>query len=254
MKKLILQLNQWKIIKICFLVIILFIGIIANGLVIYISIKKIKKTLLHKSLIINLAVLDFITCGIIIPCSLVQIITKYFSKNFKMCMTIGFLNNFLFVYSEWVLTIRSLFRYFALSKPFFYKKYMTYFIHTNFTFLCLLIAIIITFPPLIGWGNFQPGDNLCLLNATSSVSYVFFVVVFSNIIPIIIIIFSFISIFLTFIKYFQRKDQNINFQLQQNFYNFPKVHYFCSICQFIWGLNFLKTAIYDFQKQELPCK
>lgn len=146
--------------------------------------------------LVNLAINDILVGVFLLPFGVASIIKKTRDAEKTDCDTIGYLQHASSSVSVLTLLSVSIDRYLAIIVPLKYKGWVT----RNKTVLCIvaiwLYSLITAGFPLLGWSNYHyvPGVWLCESNYHQSISFTYFKLSTMYILPLISIIFIYISI------------------------------------------------------------
>ena len=139
---------------------------------------------------------------IVLPFVTVTVLIGRWPTGHVGCQIIGFTCMFSFVSSIINIANLAYFRYICIVIPAVYKRFQRKrYIALNMAIIWT-IAGLASFPPLIGWGRirFVPKYHTCIIDFTSSFSYTTFMSITLGFIPLCIIVFSYVKVFLTFRK------------------------------------------------------
>ncbi|XP_014284462.1 pinopsin [Halyomorpha halys] len=182
-----------------------FIGFFANLTVIVVMCRDQQLWTPLNYILLNLIMSDFSVSLLGNPFTFVSAVAKTWIFGKTMCIIYGFFMAILGITSIGTLSVLSLERYLIISRPVSHGQL------TRKTAILLVMAVwlysfTLTFPPLIGWGEYGPeAANLsCSVNwetrSHSSTSYIMYLFIFGFFLPIIIICYSYMNIIFTIKK------------------------------------------------------
>ncbi|XP_014899003.1 adenosine receptor A1-like [Poecilia latipinna] len=123
-------------------------------------------------LIVSLAVADFLVGAVAIPMAV--LVDGRVKTSFHTCLFISCVVILLTLVSVLCLTAIAVDRYLRLSRPFWYKRTVTWRYSYSVAAACWLFAVPLSFTPMLGWNpgseNFTPSDN-CMFIKVISLNY-----------------------------------------------------------------------------------
>ncbi|XP_029196743.1 G-protein coupled receptor 161-like isoform X2 [Acropora muricata] len=146
--------------------------------------------------LVNLAINDILVGVVLLPFGVAATIQEANSVESRECDVIGYLQHVSSSVSVLTLLSVSIDRYLAIIVPLKYKGWVT----KNKTILCIVAiwvySLLTACFPLVGWSNFHfvPGVWLCESNYHQSVSFTYFKLATMYFLPLIAIVFIYISI------------------------------------------------------------
>ncbi|KAF5294265.1 hypothetical protein FQR65_LT10851 [Abscondita terminalis] len=151
------------------------------------------------AILFNLVCGDFLVSIFGIPLTLASAIAQGWIFGKSLCLAYGFFMSVLGIGAIITLTTLSLERYLIITKPFRNASLTRHGVYILILGIWLY-SLLLTVPPLIGWGNYiNEGINIsCSVNwedrSYNSKTYVIFLFIFGLIIPLLIISYSYINI------------------------------------------------------------
>ena len=169
------------------------VAVIGNFLVILAILWNRKLRTVCNFLLLNLAVADLLQGAVAMPLRLVdQLNQTGHNKPLIPCLVVIPLTVFLFGASNFNLTLISLDRYLALSRPFLYPTLTAPWRVASIIALSWLLIFFIAFLPIMGWGasNSANVNDICLYSTTLSKEYLFMLFSVVNLAVIIVLAFT----------------------------------------------------------------
>lgn len=125
-------------------------------------------------LVIGLALTDLLTTFIPITAAMYSYFSGFdFVPGCVVCNLSGTVAQFTRYSSSLIVTLVSLERYFAVNRPFIYRKYATPKRFVVILILCWLVALILATIPLMGFNtSIESFDGVCLFDLTSTYAIV----------------------------------------------------------------------------------
>ncbi|XP_050524855.1 rhodopsin-like [Daktulosphaira vitifoliae] len=176
------------------------VGFVFNACVIFIMIKDPQLRTPQNLILFNLAVSDFAVSLVGNPVTLAAAITKGWIFGQTICVMYGFFMGLFGISSITTLSVLAYDRYLMIRYPFSTRRL------TNESAIYAIASIwvyafIVTGPPLFGWSHYvnESADISCSVDWESGeyVSYVVFIFLFGFFIPVSIIFYSYINLFIT---------------------------------------------------------
>ena len=183
------------------------VAIVGNFLVILAILWNRRLRTVCNFLLLNLAVADLLQGAIAVPLRLVdQLNQTGQSKALVPCLIVIPLTVFLFGASNFNLTLISLDRYLALSRPFLYPTLTAPRRVASVITMSWLLIFIIAFLPIMGWGASNSANtiDICLYYTTLSKEYLFMLFSVVNLAVIIVLAFTNYFILKTAIRQIRR--------------------------------------------------
>jgi len=196
------------IVKTFFVSLIMVLSITGNLSVLYVVIKNKKLHTAPNYFVCNLALADILYSMIGGTSIVITTVNKRWVLGEFVCDLTGLTNTVFLTSSIWTLIAISVNRYLAIKKPFQINSIYT----TKRTFYLILSiwigALLLSFPPLIGWSEFTSGLNYCTVNSKKHFSYSVVILAVNYIIPSIALVILYTCIF----KMFSNNNalQNVN--------------------------------------------
>lgn len=157
-------------------------------------------------LVVGLALTDLLTTLVPLPMSLYAYFAGInYTEGCILCDFFGTLAHFTRYSSAQIVTIVSLERYFAVNRPFVYRKYATPKRFVFILILCWLIALIIAIIPLVD-GNtvIETHDGFCIFGLTSY--YAICILIYSGV-QYVTVFMCFILVTIQLIKVYRRRKR-----------------------------------------------
>ncbi|CRK94999.1 CLUMA_CG008485, isoform A [Clunio marinus] len=179
-----------------------FFGFSLNLFVIVLMCKDIQIWTPINIILLNLVCSDFSVSIIGNPFTLTSAIYKKWIFGDTICVFYGFFMSLLGITSITTLTVLSYERYCLVSRP-FSSSQLTYRGARFAIILIWLYSFALTSPPLFGWGKYinEAANISCSVNWESqtlnATSYIVFLFVFGLVVPVVIIVYSYIRIIQT---------------------------------------------------------
>ena len=169
------------------------VAVVGNFLVILAILWNRRLRTVCNFLLLNLAVADLLQGAVAMPLRLVdQLNHTGHNKPLIPCLVVIPLTVFLFGASNFNLTLISLDRYLALSRPFLYPTLTAPWRVASIIALSWLLIFFIAFLPIMGWGasNSANVTDICLYSTTLSKEYLFMLFSVVNLAVIIVLAFT----------------------------------------------------------------
>lgn len=187
------------------LVIIFFLSLIGNVCTVAV-VSRFKCHKLPDVLVIGLACTDLVATCIPVPMSLYSYITlKQFEEGTFACNFYGTVAQFTRYASVIIVTLISLERYFAINRPFVYRKYATPLKCIIVLVCCWFIAFVLALAPALDKNTpITSHDGFCLFDFSSK--YAISIVVYAAV-QFVIVFVCFVLVITTLIKVYHRRKQ-----------------------------------------------
>ena len=196
-----------------FMITVSVVAVIGNFLVIVAILWNRRLRTVYNFLFLNLAVADMLQGAIAMPLRLADQLNQTDNSPLIPCLVVIPLTVFLFGASNFNLTLISLDRYLALTRPFLYPTFAEP-RKVAFTIaISWVLIFIIAFLPIMGWGAAATAEvaDICLFSTTLSTEYLF--MLFSIVNLAVIIVMAFTNYFI--LKTARRQIRLINVSKRQ---------------------------------------
>ncbi|KAL3858471.1 hypothetical protein ACJMK2_013060 [Sinanodonta woodiana] len=196
------------------LCLIFLASIAGNTFVFLVFYKRPSLVTISNRFIMNLSICNMLDTFFIMPFVFVSLIAKTWLFGQIWCYCMGFLLNLLITASTLTLVVISIDRYCAVVTPLHYSMRITPRRSLAMIFVVWLIAVLLSVPPLVGWNHleFQKDKSVCTVlwssqNKTDRL-YNILLVILCFLIPLIIIIWVYVRIFLAARRTSERARRN----------------------------------------------
>ena len=181
---------------------IMLVGILSNTLVFFTIIASKRIQLRKQGFVISLTIADLLFYIGVFPLILSSLINRGWAHGTVLCYIQGFLACSSGHASIFGITMIALSRYFSIVQVPFYRKHFTPRMCIGLICVVWACAVALPIPALAGWGRieFQPVMDLCVYDWTYRQSYTQFVLITGYLVPLFIIIYCYIGIFVTYMK------------------------------------------------------
>ena len=156
--------------------------------------------------ILNACLADVFVSVQFLALAIYSLITAHSPQGTTECQVLGFFHLFGFVGSVTGIAAVSFFRFVIICRPDMNSKYFSKLGTLLFNSIVWVFSVVISCPPLIGWGNFfhHSGMSICFVEWNNSISYMIFMISLCFCGPITITLLSVIFIL--------KKRRTISFQ------------------------------------------
>lgn len=206
------QANYKSLDKAVTLFIIFFLALIGNILTI-IVVSKFKIHKVPDVLVIGLALTDLLATLVPVPMSIyVYISGNRYEEGTVECSLYGTLAQFTRYSSALIVTLISVERYFAINRPFIYRKHATPKKFVFILIICWLVAFALAVAPAIHPGTaIIPHGGICLFDFVSYYSYS--VIIYTGIQYVIVMV-CFVLVSIQLLKVYRRRKK---LKVQENY-------------------------------------
>lgn len=197
--------DEVDLVKTGTLIIIFILSLIGNVCTVFV-VSRFKSHKLPDVLVIGLACTDLVATCIPVPMSLYSYITlNQFKEGSFACNFYGTVAQFTRYASVIIVTLISLERYFAINRPFIYRKYATPLKCAIVLVCCWFIAFVLALAPALDSNTpINSHDGFCLFDFTSR--YAISIVVYAAV-QFVIVFGCFVLVTITLIKVYHRRKQ-----------------------------------------------
>ncbi len=179
-----------------------------------IMVSKFKVRKIPDVLVIGLAVTDLFATVVPIPMSMYAYFEGVrFTEGCMLCNFFGTMAHFTRYSSALIVTLVSLERYFAVNKPFIYRKYATPYRFVIILLVCWLIAFLLAAAPLVTNTIIVSHDGYCLFELSS---YYGIAILGYAAIQYVTVFFCFVLVTVELIKVYRRRSK---LKVQGNYNN-----------------------------------
>ena len=174
--------------------------------------------------VFNLAVADLAFGLTGMPMILVTSFAGKWILGDALCQISGLLITLFCLVSIWSLTLISINRYIAVGRASSYKHIFRKKRVLVSIGLVWLFAILMAFPPLVGWSRIIPGDNFCTIDGRKHLSYAATIIVLAYFAPLVIMAALYTKIFFVlreheqFMREMKMRNRNMSFTTSQQDY------------------------------------
>ena len=169
-------------------------------------VSRFKQHRLPDVLVIGLACTDLIATFIPVPMSLYSYVTlEQFAEGSVACKAYGTVAQFTRYASALIVTLISLERYFAVNRPFVYRKYATPWKCIFVLILCWIFAFALAVvPALVSSSTISSHDGFCLFDFSSS--YAISIVVYAGV-QFVIVLVCFVLVTANLLRVYRRRKE-----------------------------------------------
>lgn len=186
-----------KSIFVCFFIVTAVTG---NISVMYVVLRyKSLQTIPHY-FIASLALTDLLYALFGCTSMVITTIAQEWVLGLTYCEFIGATNTWFTTSSVWTLVAISVNRFVAVSRPFNINKVFTVKLVSIIITLIWLCAFVISTPPLLGWSEFVPSNEVCVIHTRRHISYCIVLGVTNYIIPALTLTILYFKIYLALRK------------------------------------------------------
>ena len=208
------------VIKTVFVSLFITLSVVENVCVLF-AIKKFKNLrTVPNYFIASLSLADFLYAIFGGTSIVVTTVSKEWVLGVPYCDFIGITNTLFCTASIATLVAISVNRYIAVSKPFQVAKICTS-RNTLFTIIMIwLVSFLFSAPPLIGWSDFIPGSNYCIIDIRTHPSYTIMLTATYYISPAILQPIFYFKIY----KILKMRHNILGIDLDRSYRNKSKIH------------------------------
>ena len=194
------------------LMIIFVIALIGNVLTIAI-LSKFKVHKVPDVLVIGLALTDLLATVVPVPMSIYVYLTgNRYEENTWLCNLYGTLAQFTRYSSALIVTLIAVERYFAINRPFIYRKFATPRKFVVILIICWLLAFALAVAPALDPGTkIIPHGGICLFEFVSYYSYS--VIIYTGV-QYVIVFLCFVLVSIQLLKVYRRRKR---LKVQENY-------------------------------------
>lgn len=206
------------------LLLVFLASLVANAFVFVVFCKR-KSLSMSNRFVANLTVCNCLNTLLIMPFAFVSLLAKGWIFGSFWCMCTGFFMNVFVSASIFTLVVISIDRYFAVVTPLHYTMRLTSRRCMGMILVIWVAAVLVAFPPLVGWNNirFQSDKIVCTVmwsnSSSAGRSYTFFLISSSFLLPLIAMLWTYARIFRAARNNSVRTRRNSMPRIQQTIYH-----------------------------------